>query len=194
MRIRNNIIQLILILTVTLLAVSCKHDRNHPGYAYMGEFDMYYSEPYDAFTENPVLEDSVTMQVPVEGTVPRGFLPYQYAPGSIDEQIRAGKELVNPLDTTEANLAEGKRQYEIFCMLCHGETGDGQGHLYTSGKYTAMPTSLVDNYVQDKPDGEIYHVIAVGSVSGLMGAYGAQVTPENRWKIVQYVRQLGNNK
>jgi mono/diheme cytochrome c family protein len=186
-------INLILVIAAVLITASCKHDRNQPGYAYMADFDMYYSEPYNAYTANPVFGDSITMQVPVDGTIPRGFLPYQYGSKSLDEQVRAGKELVNPLDTTEMNLAEGKRQYEIFCMVCHGEIGDGNGNLYTSGLYTAKPTSLIDSYVQDKPDGEIYHVIAVGSVSGLMGAYGSQITPENRWRIVQYVRQLGNN-
>lgn len=187
-------INIFLIAALAVLACSCKHDRNHPGYAYMGEFDMYYSEPYSAYTENPVFTDSITMQAPPEGTVPRGFMPYQYGARSVDEQIRAGEELSNPLDASEYALAEGMRQYEIYCLLCHGETGDGNGHLYTSGLYPARPTSLIESYVQNKPDGEIYHVISVGSVSGLMGAYGAQVTPENRWRIVHYVRQLGNNQ
>jgi hypothetical protein len=49
---------------------------------------------------------------------------------------------------------------------------------------------LVDGSVKDLPDGEIYHVITLGSVSGLMGAHGSQVRPENRWKIIHYVRSI----
>jgi mono/diheme cytochrome c family protein len=181
----------ILILTGIIMVLSaCKHDRNHPGYAYMAEQDMYYSDPHEAYTENEVFNDSLTMRVPVEGTIPRGMIPYPYEPRNFQEQQLAGKELVNPFPVNNKILAKGKEQYQIYCMACHGEKGDGNGHLYTSGKYPAMPTSLIETYVTSKPDGEIYHVITLGSLSGLMGAHGAQITPENRWKIIHYVRTL----
>jgi hypothetical protein len=53
-----------------------------------------------------------------------------------------------------------------------------------------MPRALNDDYVQSKPDGEIYHVISLGSASGLMGPHAAQIRPENRWKIIHYIRTL----
>ena len=64
------------------------------------------------------------------------------------------------------------------------------GYLYTSGLFPAKPTSLVEDYVQGKPDGEIYYVITHGSISGLMGPHGSQVLPEDRWSIIHYVREL----
>lgn len=186
-----NILKSSLILTMGfLLLVSCNHDRNNPGYAYMP--DMYYSEPYDPYTPNPVLEDSVTMIPPPEGTIPRGYEPYPYKKRSYPDQIRAGEELVNPVPATEASLAEGKEQYAIYCADCHGTAGKGDGFLYTSKKFTAKPTSLVESYVQGKPDGEIFHVITMGSLSGLMGPHGSQITPGNRWKIINYVRSMAN--
>lgn len=172
-----------------LLAASCRHDRNHPGYAYMP--DMYYSEPYDPYTPNPVFTDSVTMQVPVQGTIPRGYTPYPYKPKSADDWKRAGEELVNPVPFSEEALATGKAQYTIYCAMCHGITGKGDGPLHKSGKFTAKPTSLVDDLVKGRKDGEIYHVITVGTLSGLMGAHGPQISPENRWNIIHYVRELG---
>ncbi|MEA3479223.1 MAG: cytochrome c, partial [Bacteroidota bacterium] len=73
---------------------------------------------------------------------------------------------------------------------CHGKTGAGDGFLYNSKKFKAKPTSLVDAYVQGKPDGELYHIIAMGSLSGLMGPHGGQITAENRWMIINYLRSM----
>ena len=156
----------------------------------MAELDMYYSVPYDAYTTHPVLHDSTTLQVPPAGTIPRGYTPYPYAPKSMDEQILAGKELINPVEATPEALEEGKEQYRIFCANCHGDNGDGKGYLFTSGRFTALPRVLNDDYVQSKPDGEIYHVITMGTVSGLMGPHDGQIRPENRWKIIHYMRTL----
>jgi mono/diheme cytochrome c family protein len=171
-----------------LILVACKRDHNDPGYIFYP--DMAYSRAYETYSENPVFESGKTMRMPAEGVIPRGYSPYPYQHRSFDDQVRAGKELMNPIEVTDETLAEGKRQYGIFCSSCHGEAGQGDGHLFTSGLFNAMPTPLVGSYVQDKPDGEIYHVITVGSLSGLMGPHGSQITPENRWRIIHYVRSL----
>jgi mono/diheme cytochrome c family protein len=187
---RLNKFPVIFLAALLMLLASCNHDRNHPGYAYMP--DMYYSEPYDAFTENPLFKDSLTMQTPVKGTIARGHHPpYPYKAKSADDQKRAGLELVNPVLVSPEVLAQGKEQYTIFCANCHGDRGDGKGYLFTSKRFTAQPTSLTGDLVKTKPDGEIYHVITVGTLSGLMGAHASQISPVNRWKIVHYVRELG---
>jgi len=72
--------------------------------------------------------------------------------------------------------------------MCHGETGKGDGHLFTNGLFIAKPTSLVESYVQDKPDGELFHIITMGSISTLMGAHGSQISQDDRWKIVLYIK------
>jgi len=174
---------------ITMLLVSCNHGHNDPGYAYMP--DMYYSVPYDAYSANPLFSDSITMQWPVKGTIARGHEPeYPFKAKSADEQKLAGIELKNPVPVTPETIAQGKAQYSIFCIDCHGEKGDGKGYLYTSKRFPAMPASLIGDRVKAMPDGEIYHVITVGSLSGLMGAHGSQIPPENRWKIIHYIREL----
>ena len=184
-------LKLLFVLMVTsLFFTACSHDRNNPGYAYMP--DMYYSEPYDAYTENPVFADSITNQLPPEGSIARGQIPYPYKAKSYEDQIRAGRELKNLVEPDTENLAIGKEQYTIYCINCHGVLGKGDGYLYTSKKFTMKPTSLVENYVQSKPDGEIYHIITTGSLSGLMGAHGAQISSEHRWMLINYVRTLAN--
>jgi len=181
---------IILIAAVMLFMMSCNHDRNHPGYAYMP--DMYYSGAYEAYSTNPLFHDSLTMQTPVKGTIARGGHPaYIYKAKSYDDQLRAGKELVNPVPVNAETLAQGKEQYGIFCISCHGERGDGKGYLHTSKRFAAVPTSLISDLVKNKPDGEIYHVVTLGTLSGLMGPHGSQINPENRWKIINYVRELG---
>ncbi len=175
---------LLLILVVALS--SCNKDKTHPGYAYMP--DMYYSEAYNANSENPVFPDKATNQMPVPGTIARGYMPYPYQPKNHADQVAAGNELVNPIAVDTITLKKGKAQYDIFCKNCHGVNGDGNGYLYTSKLFALKPTSLIEPYVLDKKDGEIFHIITVGSLSGLMGAHGSQITAENRWKIINYIR------
>ena len=179
----------IVLITSALLFSACSHDRNNPGYAYMP--DMYYSEAYDAYTENPVFADSLTNQLPPKGSIARGQAPpYYYKAKSFDDQRRAGIELINPIEANAETLSAGKEQFRIYCSNCHGVLGKGYGHLYKSKKFPIQPTTLVEDYVQSKPDGELYHIITTGSISGLMGAHGAQIKPDDRWKVINYIRTL----
>lgn len=160
----------------------------------MGEYDMYYTKFYKAYSPNPIFRDSMTIQLPVEGAVSRGHMPFPYAIKSIGDravnQTLAGMQLVNPVKYDDISVAKGEKLYNIFCKVCHGATANGEGHLYTSGLFPAKPTSLIESYVQNKPDGEIYYVITAGSISGLMGPHGTQVTPYERWEIINYLRSL----
>ena len=183
-----------LIVLFFVVLTSCNKDKNNPGYDYMGSHDMYYTKYYKAYSPNPIFKDSITNQLPVEGTVSRGHMPFPYATKSIGDravnQTLAGIQLANPLAYDDDSVAKGKKLFNIFCSICHGETGAGDGHLYTSGLFPAKPTSLIESYVQNKPDGEIYYVITAGSISGLMGPHGTQVTPDERWMIINYLRSL----
>jgi mono/diheme cytochrome c family protein len=171
-----------------IISTSCNRDKNHPGYTFVP--DMADSRAYETYTENPVFENGKTMRTPADGTIPRGFTPYPFKAKSFEDQQKAGLELTNPIALDEQSLATGKEQYDIYCKVCHGAEGKGDGHLYTSKLFGAKPTSLVEDYVKNKPDGEIYHVITLGSLSGLMGPHGGQILPENRWKIIHYMRSL----
>ncbi len=167
---------------------ACNRDKNNPGYAFFP--DMAYSTAYETYTPNPVFAEGKTMRTPAEGTIQRDHLPYPYKAKSFDDQVKAGHELHNPLQASPELVAEGKALYDIFCISCHGPEGKGDGHLFTSKLFPAKPTSLVEPYVQNKPDGEIFHIITQGSISGLMAAHGSQILPEKRWKIILYLREL----
>lgn len=160
----------------------------------MGELDMYYSKYYKAYSPNPVFANGFTNQLPPEGAVARGKMPFPLQGENIGEravnQSQAGTLIQNTIVVNDLILAEGKEQYEIFCANCHGDQGKGDGYLYTSKLFPAKPTSLVESYVQNKADGEIYYVITKGSISGLMGPHGNMISADNRWKIVHYLREL----
>ena len=174
--------------------MACNRDKNNPGYEYMGSHDMYYTKFYKAFAPNPILKDNMTNQLPVEGTVARGTMPFPYPGSTLPEravnQSKASKEWMNPVTVSDEVLIAGKKHYQIFCSTCHGVAGKGDGYLYTSKLFPAKPTPLVDAYVQNKPDGEIYYVITYGSISGLMGPHGSQILPADRWNIIHYMRDL----
>ncbi len=165
---------------------SCSHDRNKPGYQYFD--DMVTPLSYETDSENPIFKDGKTNQLPVKGTIARGQMPYDYQAKSADEQTRAGIELVNPVSMTEESLKQGKVQFDIYCAICHGAGGKGDGTIVTNGKFTAKPIDLTSERVQNFKDGEIFHIITTGSVSGLMGAHGSQVGVNDRWMIVNYIK------
>ncbi len=170
---------------ILLFLVSCKHDNNDTGFAYMP--DMAYSEAFETYGSSPNFSDSIVMLIPVEGTIPREMIPYQYTK-SFEEQQRAGQELVNPFEATKENLTRGKEQYTIYCTMCHGDQGKSDGHLVKSKLFPVQPIALSGDYVKNKPDGELFHVITLGSLSGLMGAHGSQISQDDRWKIILYVK------
>jgi len=184
------------LMIIPFALLSCNKDKNNPGYDYMGVRDMYYTKYYKAYSPNPIFRDSLTNQLPVTGAVARGYMPFPYPGATITDRVvnqtLAGVQLVNPLTGDTGTIAEGKRLYTIFCVDCHGDQGKGDGYLYTSGLFPAKPRSLVKTFITSKPDGELYYVITMGSISGLMGPHGSQIAPEKRWKIINYIRSLSN--
>jgi mono/diheme cytochrome c family protein len=168
---------------------SCNRNRNNPGWDYFP--DMFYSTAYETNSKNPNFENGMTMRVPVPGTVPRDFTPFEYT-NDPESRIKAGKELANPFLMTPEALSGGKVIYTTFCIGCHGIAGKGDGHLYTSGLYPIKPLSLSGDTASKLKDGEIYHTITLGIRS--MGAHGSQIRPDDRWKLVLYIRKLQKDR
>ena len=185
MQINNKIAIFLSLALVLILFTSCNHDRKTPGAQYLD--DMVTPISYEDYSINPVFKNGMTEQLPVEGTVARGKMSYVFEK-TADGQKLAGEQLVNPFKTDAEILKIGARQYGIYCIICHGSTGKGNGTLFESGKFTAQPTNLTEERIVDLPEGEIYHIITKGSVSGLMGAHASQIKSENRWKIIKFIK------
>ena len=80
-----------------------------------------------------------------------------------------------------------KKMYEIYCSVCHGSKGDGNGILMEREKFLGIP-SYAD---RDITEGSIYHVLMHGI--NLMGSHAGQVNDKERWQISQYVLKLRND-
>jgi mono/diheme cytochrome c family protein len=125
-------------------------------------------------------KDGHGMQLPVPGTVARGFLPAGFA--TPEEAAR----LANPLPRTREVLAKGRAEFQIRCAVCHGALGDGVPTL--TAAYGAKPANLLTPKVRDDSDGYIYGTIVLGKNS--MPSYAADLPEDARWAVVHYVRAL----
>jgi mono/diheme cytochrome c family protein len=166
-----------------LVFVSCDRTRIQKGYEYFP--DMAHSLAYETYAPSKGTNDGITMQLPVLGSIPREMIPYQYA-ATPEGRLQAGKELVCKMEASDTNLVRGKEMFTVYCQNCHGTGGKGDGHLFTSGKFTMQPASLVSERMLAAPIGEVYHVITAGF--NTMGPHGPQIKPDDRWKISLYVK------
>lgn len=154
---------------------------------------LLYMQPFSWMSEqqklNPqkpsaLFADGFGMRTPVKGTVARGFLPYPYMGESNPKEF-----LQNPYLPTAENLKLGESKYLTFCSPCHGNFGDGDSRL--RGQFP-NPPSLHSSRAREFSDGQIYHVITNGQ--NIMPSYASQITREERWAIVNYVRVLQRAK
>ena len=76
--------------------------------------------------------------------------------------------------------------YEIYCGICHGKKGDGQGTLVKREKILGVPS--YDDAGRAITVGSIYHTIYYGK--NAMGSYANQLNEEERWQVVDYVMEL----
>lgn len=180
---RKQVYFLISAVCVMLIYTSCDRTRNDKGYEYFP--DMAHSLAYETYAPNTVLKAGESMPLPVAHTIPMEMEPYMYNV-TPEGRALAAQELVNPLELTEEGLIRGKEQYNIFCLHCHGSAGNGEGYLYTSGRYAVKPASLVSEKMIASNEADIYHVITVGYQT--MGPHGHMILPADRWKIAMYVK------
>ena len=146
---------------------------------------MVFQSRVDAQSKSTFFKDGFGMRKPVKGTVSRESIPYEYA--SIKEQPT--KPLVNPLPASKEVLNTGKKKFDIYCSPCHGYYGDGDSRL--RGQFP-NPPSLHSQKVRNWQDGNIFHVLTNGQ--NVMPSYAVQLSPDERWAVVHYIRALQKAK
>ncbi|GAA4234882.1 cytochrome c [Postechiella marina] len=167
---------------VLLTIVSCKKDTR-PNYQFMP--NMYESAGYETYGENDMFANGMEARMPVEGSIPRGYVPFDIE-NSTEGYNLAKTTLVNPLDSTQVDLAKGKALYDVYCGICHGNKGNGQGNLVKREKILGIPS--YDDAGRAITAGSIYHTIYYGK--NAMGSYANQLKQEERWQVVSYVLKL----
>lgn len=98
-------------------------------------------------------------------------------------------EDTNPVILTEDNkdaiFKEGKRLYDINCVHCHGEKGDGKGPIVENGSYMGVPDYA---NLSSLTDGQFFYSIYYGK--GMMGAHATLLDNKEIWTIVHYINKL----
>jgi mono/diheme cytochrome c family protein len=169
--------------------------------------DMQVQPRQKAYTESDFFKDRRASRDLPDGTVPRGQLHENKAfyTGKIDNPNpnapvttttnEAGNTVITsfpnfvdefPIPVTKELVERGKDRYDIYCIVCHGPVGNGDGMVVRRG--FSKPPTYHDDRLRNAPVGHFFDVITNGF--GKMNSYGAAVQPADRWAIVAYIRAL----
>jgi mono/diheme cytochrome c family protein len=150
--------------------------------------------------DNPRLqayEEGANRQPP-EGAVARGSLalavaaPRTATPGQVGSVGEDGFpfKLSADAETRKKEILEildrGESRFNITCSPCHGKLGDGAGMVAMRG--FRRPPTYHQERLRNAPTSHFYDVMTNGF--GAMPSYAEVVTPEDRWKIIAYIRAL----
>jgi mono/diheme cytochrome c family protein len=171
-------------------------------------YDMQDQPKYKAYKETKFFSDGRTMRDLPEGTVARGQLREDKAfytgkkenadPNAQVESTtdpKTGNTLVAsfpndveefPVPLTKELLDRGEQRYQVFCTVCHGPLGKGDGMVVRRG-YPAPPT-YHDDRLRNAPVGHFFDVMTNGW--GKMNSYASQIPVADRWAIIAYIRAL----
>ena len=188
---RTNIILSGSLVLLVLLIGGTRTDYSQPNIEILP--DMKYSPAWTAYAKNSVFANGRTLQAPVHGTIALGDLPLHFKATEADA-IRAGEELMNPYhadsigDPTvlQESIRRGADSFRVFCIVCHGATGLGDGPVPKRG--FPPPPSLLTGKSPQMKDGQIFHILTYGQ--GSMSGFSGQLSPETRWDLINYVRSM----
>ncbi len=172
--------KIVIVLGLSALVTSCS-DTSRPNYQYFP--NMYEPVGYETYAESDAFTNGKEGQEVPKGAVKRGFEPYDY-PNTNEGYAAARANLNSPLDSNAKTSDKGAQLYGIYCAVCHGEKGDGQGILMKREKILGVPSYAA----RDISEGSTYHVLTYGLNS--MGSYANQLTQEERWMVSAYVMKL----
>lgn len=184
--------------TVLLLSLPAGCDR----------LDMYDQARYEPLEASDFFADGLSARPPVEGTIARGSLredePFYTGKdgGQLVSQIPAAAhratydrnplQFGHPYDETEPAelrkflLRRGRERFDIYCSVCHGRGGGGDGMIVRRG--FRRPPSYHTDRLRQAPAGHFYDVVTNGF--GAMPSYASRIDVADRWAIVAYIRAL----
>lgn len=161
---------------------------------------------YKPYKKSEFFNDGRASRELPAGTVPRGFLREDKAfytgkkEGVVNVQVQtmtdtSGNTVVTsfpdaieefPVPVTKGLIDRGQERYNIYCIVCHGPTGNGDGMIVRRG--FVRPPTYHDDRLRNAPVGHFYDVITNGW--GRMNGYAEKIQPADRWAIVAYIRAL----
>ena len=176
----KSVYKIALLAGVAAVVSSCFNEKR-PNYQYMP--NMYESVAYETYSQSDAfLRGGVEAQLPPQGAIKRGFVPYELANTTADYERSKG--MVSPLDSLAYDEAKAAELFTIYCAICHGDKGDGKGKLVQKEKFLGVP-SYKDRAITA---GSVFHVETYGLNS--MGSYANQLNQKERWMVAAYVMKL----
>jgi cytochrome c5 len=177
----------VLLIGVCLVAGACRRDMQ----------DQPKMKPYRGTS---FFGDGLSMRQPIPGTVPRGFMrtdtelftgKKQKSASSVSTASSTTNPYTDDVDSfpfpiTKETVERGRQRYEIFCSVCHGLTGNGDGMIVRRGFRRAA--SFHEDRLRQAPVGHFFDAITNGW--GAMPSYASQIPVQDRWAIISYVRAL----
>jgi Cytochrome C oxidase, cbb3-type, subunit III len=170
--------------------------------------DMDRQPKVKAQTPSDFYADGRAARPPVEGTVPIGYaMPmHKLIDGSVGQATGPYKQIIFsssptyldtgkmgenwgtgiPFELSPAIMGRGQQRFGIYCAVCHGATGAGNGMAQKFGLNTVQ--SLLQDRIRVMADGEIFNTISHGK--NTMLGYGDRIQVIDRWAIVAYLRAL----
>lgn len=170
--------------------------------------DMYDQPRYEPLEASDFFADGLSARQPVEGTIPRGQLRdgESFFTGKQDGKLvsqmpdaafraihdhdpRRFKDSYDNTSQAEllrAVLERGRERFNIYCSVCHGRLGDGDGMIVRRG--FRKPPSYHNVRLRQAPAGHFYDVMTNGF--GAMASYASRIDVADRWAIVAYIRAL----
>ena len=145
---------------------------------------MHNQPRYKPYAESELFSDHRSERPQVEGTVARGHLRIDQARYS--GKLNDGDVDAFPFPITRDDLARGQQRFNIYCSPCHSRLGDGNGLVVQRG-FRQPPSYHIDRLKQ-APVGHFFDVITNGF--GAMASYATRVAPDDRWRIIAYIRAL----
>jgi cytochrome c553 len=146
--------------------------------------DMFQEPKSNPLSSSDFFQDGAGSRPLVPGTVARGHLEE-------NQPFYTGKRGTNlieafPMPITRAVLERGRERFDIYCSVCHGRTGSGNGMIPQRG-FPVPPSFHIDR-LRQAPVGHFFDVMTQGY--GVMYSYASRVSPEDRWAIAAYIRVL----
>jgi mono/diheme cytochrome c family protein len=125
------------------------------------------------------------MYAPAPGTVPTVGADHTYGLEGIELATKLGETLVNPTAPDDSSIARGHRKFLKNCIPCHGISMAGDGPV---APMFMAPPDLLAEATRNRKDGYIFSYMRHGGV--VMPSYGAAVTAEEAWDVVNYIRSM----
>ena len=146
--------------------------------------EMHNQPKREPYQSSKFFPDRAASRPLIVGTVPRGAL----RTNQVFYAALRGTNLVDeiPIKVTRELLQRGQERFDIYCAVCHGPAGDGNGMIVQRG--FPPPPSFALERLRQAPVGHFYRVITDGY--GIMFPYATRVAPEDRWAIAAYIRAL----